>query len=148
MTADADRTLTRAHFDHVVRVTTRWSDNDMYGHLNNAVYYELFDSAINGWLITGAGADVMALPELGVVAESGCRFFRELEYPHPLDVAVRVERLGRSSITYSLGLFDAQSSELAALGHWVHVYIDRESRASVPIPPVVRVQLEEAVAAR
>ena len=80
------RTLTRAHFDYVVPATTRWSDNDMYGHLNNAVYYELFDSAINGWLITGAGADVLALPELGVVAESGCRFFRELEYPGLLDV--------------------------------------------------------------
>ena len=87
------RTLTRAHFDHVVPATTRWSDNDMYGHLNNAVYYELFDSAINGWLITGAGADVLALPELGVVAESGCRFFRELEYPGLLDVG----RSGRAS---------------------------------------------------
>jgi acyl-CoA thioester hydrolase len=133
MTAAADRpadanqdprTLTRAQFDHVVPATTRWSDNDMYGHLNNAVYYELFDSAINGWLITGAGVDVMALPELGVVAESGCRYFRELEYPRALDVGVRVERLGRSSITYALGLFDAEADELAALGHWVHVYID------------------------
>ena len=78
MTADPvdPRTLTRGYFDHVHRVTTRWSDNDMYGHLNNAVYYELFDSAINGWLITAAGADVKSLPELGVVAESGCRFFR------------------------------------------------------------------------
>ena len=148
MTADADRSLTRAHFDHVVHVTTRWSDNDMYGHLNNAVYYELFDSAINGWLITGAGVDVMALPELGVVAESGCRFFRELEYPHPLDVGVRVERLGRSSITYALGLFGGGCDELAALGHWVHVYIDRDTRASVPIPPAVRAMLESAVAAR
>jgi acyl-CoA thioester hydrolase len=148
MTADADRTLTRAHYDHVVRVTTRWSDNDMYGHLNNAVYYELFDSAINGWLITGAEIDVMALPEVGVVAESGCRFFRELEYPQPLDVAVRVERLGRSSITYALGLFDARSDELAALGHWVHVYIDRDSRAAAAIPPAVRTMLESAVAAR
>jgi acyl-CoA thioester hydrolase len=150
MTADAvdPRTLTRGYFDHVQRVTTRWSDNDMYGHLNNAVYYELFDSAINGWLITGTEADVMALPELGVVAESGCRFFRELEYPCPLDVAVRVERLGRSSITYALGLFDAESDELAALGHWVHVYIDRGSRASVPIPSPVRSLLESAVAAR
>ena len=101
-------TLTRAHFDYVVSATTRWSDNDMYGHLNNAVYYELFDSAINGWLITGAGADVLSLPELGVVAESGCRFFRELEYPRRLEVGVRVERLGRSSITYALGLFDAE----------------------------------------
>jgi acyl-CoA thioester hydrolase len=142
------RALTRAHFDRVVRVTTRWSDNDMYGHLNNAVYYELFDSVINGWLIAGAGVDVMALPELGVVAESGCRFFRELEYPHPLDVGVRVERLGRSSITYALGLFDAETVELAALGHWVHVYIDRTSRATVPIPAAIRDALVRAEQAR
>jgi acyl-CoA thioester hydrolase len=157
MTADADRpaegtgdarTLTRAHFDHVVRATTRWSDNDMYGHLNNAVYYQLFDSAINGWLITGAGVDVMALPELGVVAESGCRYFRELEFPRRLDVGVRVERLGRSSITYALGLFDAEADELAALGHWVHIYIDRTSRSTVPIPPAIRELLERAVQAR
>lgn len=147
MTAD-DRTVTREHFDHVTRVTTRWSDNDMYGHLNNAVYYELFDTAINGWLITGSGVDTMALPELGVVAESGCRFFRELEYPRPLDVAVRVERLGRTSITYTLGLFDAGAAEVAALGHWVHVYIDRETRSPVPIPPVVRALLEHALAER
>jgi acyl-CoA thioester hydrolase len=138
------RTLTQGHFDYVVSATTRWSDNDMYGHLNNAVYYELFDSAINGWLITGAGTDVLSLPELGVVAESGCRFFRELEYPRRLEVAVRVERLGRSSITYALGLFDAEREELAALGHWVHVYIDRTSRAPVPIPAAVRELLERA----
>jgi acyl-CoA thioester hydrolase len=138
------RTLTRAHFDHVVSATTRWSDNDMYGHLNNAVYYELFDSAINGWLITGAGADVLSLPELGVVAESGCRFFHELEYPRRLEVGVRVERLGRSSITYGLGLFDAERDDLAALGHWVHVYIDRTSRSPVPIPAAVRELLERA----
>jgi acyl-CoA thioester hydrolase len=143
VTGDA-RTLTRAHFDYLVAATTRWSDNDMYGHLNNAVYYELFDSAINGWLITGAGADVLSLPELGVVAESGCRFFRELEYPRRLEIAVRVERLGRSSITYALGLFDAEREELAALGHWVHVYIDRTSHSSVPIPAAVRELLERA----
>lgn len=137
-------TPTRAHFDYVVSATTRWSDNDMYGHLNNAVYYELFDSAINGWLITGAGADVLALPELGVVAESGCRFFRELEYPRRLDVGVRVERLGTSSITYALGLFDAELEELAALGHWVHVYIDRTARTPVPIPAAVRELLARA----
>ena len=148
MTADADRALTRDHFDHVTRVTTRWSDNDMYGHLNNAVYYELFDSAINAWLITAGDADALASPELGVVAESGCRFFRELEYPRPLDVGVRVERLGRSSITYALGLFDAEATEVAAVGHWVHVYIDRDTRSAVPIPPVVRDVLERAVAQR
>ena len=148
MTADDDRALTRDHFDHVSRVTTRWSDNDMYGHLNNAVYYELFDSAINAWLIAAGDADALASPELGVVAESGCRFFRELEYPRPLDVGVRVERLGRSSITYALGLFDAEATEVAALGHWVHVYIDRVSRAAVPIPAGVREFLAAAEAVR
>jgi acyl-CoA thioester hydrolase len=142
------RSLMRTHFDRVVRVSTRWSDNDMYGHLNNAVYYELFDSVINGWLIADAGVDVLALPELGVVAESGCRFFRELEYPHPLDVGVRVERLGRSSITYALGLFDSEALELAALGHWVHVYVDRNSRATVPIPTAIRQVLAHAEQAR
>ena len=124
------RLLTRAHFDVVVPATTRWSDNDMYGHLNNAVYYELFDSAINGWLIAGA--------------ESGCRFFRELEYPGLLDLGVRVERLGRSSITYALGLFGAEQDDPAAVGHWVHVYIDRTSRSPVPIPASVRELLETA----
>src|SRR3954462_3292103 len=114
--AEPAEPLTRGDFDRLVTATTRWSDNDMYGHLNNAVYYELFDSAINEWLITGAGVDVMTLPVLGVVAESGCRYFRELEYPRLLDVAVRVERLGRSSVTYALGLFDAEAAELAALG--------------------------------
>ena len=138
------RSLTRAHFDYVVPATTRWSDNDMYGHLNNAVYYELFDSAINGWLITGADVDVLALPEVGVVAESGCRFFRELEYPRTLDVGVRVERVGRSSITYMLGLFDAEREDVAALGHWVHVYVDRTSRSPVPIPAAVRELLGRA----
>ena len=141
-------TRTRAHFDHVTSVTTRWSDNDMYGHLNNAVYYELFDSAINAWLITGGVADSMEGPELGVVAESGCRFFAELAYPGGLDVGVRVERLGRSSITYALGLFAADRDEIAALGHWVHVYIDRHSRAAVPIPGPVREFLGAAEAAR
>ena len=118
----------------------------MYGHLNNAVYYELFDSAINGWLITGAGADVMALPELGVVAESGCRFFRELEYPRPLDVGVRVERLGRSSITYALGLFDAEAGRTGRRsGTGSTSTSTATSRSSVPIPAAVRELLDDAL---
>ena len=145
MTTEAGpKTLTRAHFDHVTSVTTRWSDNDMYGHLNNAVYYELFDSAINAWLITGGVADTMEGPELGVVAESGCRFFAELAYPEDVDVGIRVERLGRRSITYALGLFGAEQDDPAAVGHWVHVYIDRTSRSPVPIPAAVRELLETA----
>lgn len=142
-----ERELTREHFDRITPATTRWSDNDMFGHLNNSVYYELFDSAINAWIIDDTGVDMVTAPELGVVAESGCRFFRELEYPSPLDVGVRVERLGTSSITYALGLF-GKDEQIAALGHWVHVYIDRTTRKATPIPAAVRTLLEQAVGAR
>jgi acyl-CoA thioester hydrolase len=147
--ADQDpRRLTRDHFDYVVPATTRWTDNDMYGHLNNAVYYELFDSAINGWLITGGVADSTSAPEIGVVAESRCRFFAELAYPETIDVAVRVGRVGRSSVTYALGLFGRDGEAVAAYGHWVHVYIDRESRVPVPVPAQVREFLAAAEAVR
>ena len=140
--------LRRADFDEVTRVSTRWADNDMFGHLNNAVYYELFDSAINAWMIDGAGVDESTSPEIGVVAESGCRFLRELGYPEPVDVGIRVARLGRTSITYELGLFAASEEEIAAYGRWVHVYIGRESRATIPIPAPIRALLDGAVARR
>jgi len=130
-------------------VTTRWSDNDMFGHLNNAVYYELFDSAINAWIIEATGIDETRTQEIGVVAESGCTFYAELAYPDPLVVGLAVARLGRSSITYRLGLFreedvrtDPASTPTAALGHWVHVYIDRDTRKAVPIPEALRTALE------
>ncbi|CAM3881102.1 acyl-CoA thioesterase [Smaragdicoccus niigatensis] len=138
-----ERELTRDHFDLVTRVTTRWSDNDMFGHLNNAVYYELFDTAINAWIIEETGLDMVTMPELGVVAESGCKYFTEVEFPGALDVGVRVARLGNSSITYQLGLFAAGRDEIAALGHWVHVYISRETRRPVPIPSGIREVMEQ-----
>ncbi|MCE5289550.1 MAG: acyl-CoA thioesterase [Nocardiaceae bacterium] len=143
-----ERELTRDHFDLVTRVTTRWSDNDMFGHLNNAVYYELFDTAINAWIIEHTGLDMVTMPELGVVAESGCKYFTEVEFPSPLEVGVRVARLGNSSITYQLGLFAANREEIAALGHWVHVYISRETRRPVPIPAAIRGVMESAEGAR
>lgn len=127
-------------------VSTRWADNDMFGHLNNAVYYQLFDTAINGWINTGAGVDPLAIPELGVVAESGCRYLAELAFPDPLVVGLAVTRLGRSSVTYRLGVFrnGGQAEPVAAVGHWVHVYVDRESRRPVPIPDAIRALLGTA----
>jgi acyl-CoA thioester hydrolase len=142
------RALTRAHFDHLVEVSTRWADNDAYGHLNNAVYYALFDTAITGWLAAGLGAPVGSLGAWGVVVETGCRYFRELAFPTPVHAAVRVERVGRTSVTYATGLFAADAEPLAALGHWVHVYVDRDTRRPVPVPDEVRRLLEAAVAAR
>jgi acyl-CoA thioester hydrolase len=122
-------------------VLTRWTDNDMFGHLNNAVYYELFDTAINAWINTNRGIDPLAVPWLGVVAESGCKFYAELKFPDPLTVGLAVARLGNSSVTYRLGIFPDDQA-VAAVGHWVHVYVDRVSRRPVPIPGEIRSLLE------
>jgi acyl-CoA thioester hydrolase len=127
-------------------VLTRWADNDMFGHLNNAVYYQLFDTAINGWIQTNVTLDPVTTSAQGIVAESGCRYFSELHFPERLVVGVSVTRLGNSSCTYRLAIFrDAEKPQpVAAVGHWVHVYVDSASRRPVPIPDAIRALLSSA----
>ncbi|HXS84547.1 MAG TPA: thioesterase family protein [Mycobacterium sp.] len=128
-------------------VPTRWADNDMFGHLNNAVYYQLFDTAINGWIQAGVTLDPVTTSAQGIVAESGCRYFSELHFPERLVVGVAVTRLGNSSVTYRLGVFRADDDEpqvIAAVGHWVHVYIDKSTRRPIPIPDDIRALLSTA----
>jgi acyl-CoA thioester hydrolase len=146
--------LTSRDFPVLWPVLTRWADNDMFGHLNNAVYYQLFDTAINGWINTNVAIDPVTMAAQGIVAESGCRYFSELHFPERLVVGVAVTRLGRSSVTYRLGIFrvaedvaaaeDPAEQQIAALGHWVHVYIDRTSRRPVAIPDDIRSLLSTA----
>ena len=145
--------LTSSDFPVLWPVGTRWADNDMFGHLNNAVYYQLFDTAINAWINTSTGVDPITTPSLGIVAESGCRYFSELHFPESLVVGLAVTRLGRSSVTYRLGVFRADDGTggppawggpITALGHWVHVYVDRTSRKPVPIPDAIRSLLSTA----
>lgn len=144
----APDTLTSGDFPVLWPVLTRWADNDMFGHLNNAVYYQLFDTAINAWINTSVGVDPITTPSLGIVAESGCRYFAELHFPESLVVGLAVTRLGRSSVTYRLGVFRAEGSAqpqpITALGHWVHVYVDRSSRKPIPIPEKIRSLLATA----
>jgi acyl-CoA thioester hydrolase len=148
----APDTLTSSDFPVLWPVGTRWADNDMFGHLNNAVYYQLFDTAIDAWINTSTGVDPITTPSLGIVAESGCRYFSELHFPQSLVVGLAVTRLGRSSVTYRLGVFRAPHGEpetekaqlITALGHWVHVYVDRTSRKPVPIPDAIRSLLSTA----
>jgi acyl-CoA thioester hydrolase len=148
---DAPENLTSSDFPVLWPVETRWADNDMFGHLNNAVYYQLFDTAINAWINTTIGLDPITMPSLGIVAESACRYFSELHFPERLAVGLAVTRLGRSSVTYRLGVFRSQESReenlaqpITALGHWVHVYVDRTSRKPVPIPDTIRSLLSTA----
>lgn len=145
-----ERELTSRDFPVHWPVLTRWTDNDMFGHLNNAVYYELFDTAINAWLNTSTGLDPVTAPWIGVVAESGCRYFSELQFPDPLVVGLAVTRLGTSSVTYRLAVFPPPEDPgvtkgVAAVGHWVHVYVDRDTRRPVPIPDAQRTLLQTAV---
>ncbi len=132
-------------------VLTRWADNDMFGHLNNAVYYQLFDTAINGWIATIVTLDPVTSSAQGIVAESGCRYFSELHFPERLVVGVAVTRLGNSSVTYRLGVFRGaeelagdEQQAIAAVGHWVHVYIDKTTRRPTPIPDDIRALLSTA----
>jgi len=135
----ADRP-TRDQYVHWERVTTRWADIDVYGHMNNARYFEIIDTVVNNHLAEATGVDIRALEAIGVVAEVGCRYFAEVGYPAPVDVGVVAEKVGTSSVVYRVGLFQGDGDEAAAEGRFVHVYVDNTdpARAVVPMPDVIR----------
>ena len=129
--------------DYVVwrTATTRWADDDVYGHMNNAAYFELIDTAVNAHLIEATGTDIRSLPAVGIVAEVGCRYFEELGFPAPVELGLAVERLGSSSVVYRVGLFQGDGDEARAEGRFVHVYVDNTvegRRPAVPIPAEIR----------
>jgi acyl-CoA thioester hydrolase len=117
---------------------TRWLDNDVYGHINNVVYYEYFDTTVNAFLLEATGIDTRLLPQIGVVAETGCVFHSSLSFPQALEIGVAVEHLGRSSVVYRLGVFARDAQVAAASGKFVHVYVDNVSRLPVEIPQIIR----------
>ena len=135
---DRGEPLTRADFAVFRPITTRWDDEDVYGHVNNAAYYAFFDTAVNGYLIEATGTDIRRLPAVGLVAETGCVYRRELSFPEPVDVGLSVARLGTSSIVYRLGLFQGESPQAAAEGRFVHVYVDQRTREVTPVPDGIR----------
>ena len=128
----------RDEFPTLRTITTRWEDEDTYGHVNNVVYYSFFDTAVNGYLIEASGTDIRTLDAVGLVAETQCEFLRELKFPADVQAGIAVDKLGTSSIVYRLGLFQGDSDEPAAIGRFVHVYVDSTTRAVTPIPDVIR----------
>ena len=134
--------------DYVVwrQATTRWADDDAYGHMNNATYYELFDTAVNAHLFEATGVNVRHLPAIGVVAETSCRYFAEIGFPEPIEMGLVVDRVGTSSVIYRIGLFQGDSEGAAAEGRFVHVYVDNSDgpgdRPVRPIPDQIRAVVE------
>ena len=137
--------LRRSAFPVLRPLQTRWSDDDAYGHMNNVVHYSLFDTAVNGWLMSAAGVDIRTLPAIGLVVETSCRYFSPLHFPEPVTAGIALENLGTSSVVYQLALFGADESPAAA-GRFVHVYVSREERRPVPVPPEIRKALETLAA--
>jgi acyl-CoA thioester hydrolase len=136
---------TRADYPHFLPIPTRWMDNDLYGHVNNVVYYSYFDTVVNRYLIDPGGLDIHKGTVVGIVAETQCRFFRSFAYPEVVDAGLRVGRLGNSSVRYEIGLFGEGDDVARAEGHFVHVFVDRASNKPVPIPAGIRAALQRLV---
>ncbi len=128
----------RESFRHWLVIPTRWMDNDIYGHVNNVVYYAWFDTVINRYLIEAGGLDIHASPAVGYCVESGCSYRRSFAFPEPVEAGLRVTKLGRSSVRYEVGLFGAGEATARALGHFVHVFVDRAESRSAEIPAPIR----------
>jgi acyl-CoA thioester hydrolase len=133
----------RADYVHAERIQTRWNDNDVYGHVNNVVFYAWFDTVINRWLIAEGGLVPDASDVIGLCASSQCRYVAPATYPEELTGALRVARVGRSSVGYEIGIF--RDEELLAFGSFVHVFVDRKDRRPTPIPDRLRAALERLV---
>ena len=133
----------RSAWRHFVEIQTRWEDNDVYGHVNNTVYYSWFDTAVNLWLIRKGLLDLEHSPVVSLVVETGCSYFESVTYPEAIDLGVRADKVGTSSVTYGLGVFRKGADETAAVGRFVHVAVDRETRRPVPLPPALRLALQE-----
>jgi acyl-CoA thioester hydrolase len=141
--ADRPRPLPRSHYPALRTLSTRWMDNDVYGHVNNVVYYSFFDTAVNAHLIEAGALDIEHGSVIGLVVETHCNYYAPLAFPQAVDAGLRVARIGHSSVRYELGLFGAGQPLTAAAGHFVHVYVDRATRRPVAaLPTALRAALQ------
>ncbi len=132
----------RAAYRHFHRIATRWMDNDAYGHVNNVVYYSYFDTVVNAYLIGAGVLDPQRSAVIGLVVETQCRYFSDLAFPQTVHAGLRVARIGNSSVRYEVGIFADDDDIACAQGHFVHVYVDAQSRRPVPLPADLRAALQ------
>ena len=140
--SERPRIGTRAEYKHFLPIQTRWMDNDLYGHVNNVVYYSYFDTLLNRFLIDKGGLDIHGGPVIGIAVETLCRFHKSFAYPETIDAGLRIGKLGTSSVRYEIGLFGAGEDLARAEGHFVHVFVERQSQRPTPIPASIRAALE------
>lgn len=131
-----------ADYAYALVLPTRWNDNDVYGHVNNAVYYEYFDTVVNRWLIENGLLEIGQSETIGLVVETACAYFAPLTFPEPITAGLRVAKIGSSSVRYEIGLFGTDKTA-AARGHFVHVYVDEKTRRPMPISDMMRTKLGE-----
>ncbi|OWW19168.1 acyl-CoA thioesterase [Noviherbaspirillum denitrificans] len=132
----------RSDFNHFHTITTRWMDNDAYGHVNNVVYYSWFDTVVNQFLIANDVLDIEHSNVIGLVIETQCNYFASVAFPERVTAGLRVTKLGNSSVRYEVGIFREDEESASAQGHFVHVYVDRESRRPAAIPEPMRALLQ------
>ena len=123
----------RSDYNYFFKMSTRWNDNDIYGHLNNVIYYELFDTAVNKWLIKNNLIDIKYGNNIGLIVQSGCNYFSSFEYPENIDAGIRVTKIGNSSVRYEVGLFKPNDDLASADGFFIHVYVDRASNKPITL---------------
>jgi acyl-CoA thioester hydrolase len=136
-------TSIRSRYKHFLPLQTRWADNDIYGHVNNVAYYGYFDTIVNGYLIAAGALDIHGGAVIGLVVETGCKYFSALAFPDKLEGALRVAKIGNSSVRYEIAIFKEGAESPAAEGHFIHVYVDRETRKPTPLPDALRQALEK-----
>ena len=139
---------TRAGYKHFLTIPTRWHDNDVYGHVNNVVYYSYFDTVVNDYLMRNGGLDYHNGAVVALVVETMCRYKKSLAFPESVDVGLRVAKIGNSSVRFEIGIFKRGDDEAAAFGHFVHVFVERAIRKPVAIPEAFRDALEKIKSSR
>ena len=137
------KTLTRQDFVHFMAIPTRWMDNDVYGHVNNVNYYSYFDTVVNQYLIEQGVLDIQNSPVVGLVVQTGCSYFSSIAFPDLSHAGLRVTKLGNSSVRYEVGLFKNEDQQVSAAGHFIHVYVDRQTQRPVSLPEPLRAVLQQ-----